>query len=177
MTPPAERMFGNHCNDKFPCVLSIVCTGPEKSNKPINTNARTYVGIANGSIKAQLNILRPGKSHTAVSHAEPTPRTKVPASTPEHNINVFFSKSTNRVSTICRHMSDCGCSTDEKITRIGMITDIAATTAIDLKLIRARIFFRNTLCGEYRCFLSTMQTVLFIYLPIISPMSVSGVRI
>jgi len=75
-------MFGNHFKDETTCVLNSVCTGPEKSSNPINTNARTYVGTARGSINAQLKNFRPGKSHTAVSHAVPTPITNVPANTP-----------------------------------------------------------------------------------------------
>ena len=145
ITPPAERIFGNHFNDENPFDLKKVCTGPEKSNRPINTNARTYVGIAKGSIMAQLNILRPGNSQTAVSHAAPTPSKKVPAITPAHNTIVFFIKSTNRVSTICRHMSDSGCRTDDRITSMGMITPSAAITATDLRLMSEHTFFSKLL--------------------------------
>jgi hypothetical protein len=93
-------MFGNQLKDEAPSDLKNDCTGPEKSKIPINTNARTYVGIANGSIRAQLKSFLPGKSQIAVSHAAPTPSMKVPAITPMHNIPVFFKRSNNSVSTM-----------------------------------------------------------------------------
>ena len=148
MTPPDDRMFGNHFKDESTFVLNSVCTGPEKSSNPMNTNARTYVGTARGSINAQLKNFRPGKSHTAVSHAAPTPRTNVPASTPMQSVKVFFSKSTKRVSTICCQIFGSDCKKDENIKRIGMITPNADTKAIVLKLVTVRIILSDLLRNE-----------------------------
>jgi hypothetical protein len=101
--------------------------------------------MASGSIRAQLKNFLPGKSHTAVSHAAPTPIMDVPAITPTHRIKVFFSKSIKRVSTICCQISDSGCRKNDRITKIGKSTHIAENTAINLKLTIARAFFSNVL--------------------------------
>src|SRR3990172_5349112 len=78
------------------------------------TNAVTKAGRASGSISAQSNSLRPGKSHAAVSQARLTPSSTVPTATPSTSQNVLINNSTKTVSTRCRQTPLAGENTEER---------------------------------------------------------------
>ncbi len=87
--------------------------------------------MASGSIRAQSNRRRPGKSYIVVSQARPAPSRNTPPPTPNISTTVFSNSPPSTVWTRCRQTSPAGVNHDSATTRIG-----AATMAATVKLAR-----------------------------------------